>query len=334
MLNVKKILSMFLIACAFTVIVKSQAPTSDFREQRQYLEEQRKQNELNRQRNEQELNKRQQNSDRLTQNSLRNRLKSPARTHSTQSQPLTKEEKARIRKILTPNAEDLIKYKDFLQMSNTGIFRLFPDFDCESEGVIRVDGNCANLVPGSWNYSFRQKDYSDSDFLDVRLKDGNLIGEGFLSQEILVRLGDVPLENVSPASGGIKFLMGFTPETESEKVKRQFAQIANGIETDGYKYAKRVKAEENTTYAMRIVAYRNEDKTINRLSGKNATADDFKFINSNHIDKRIDLTVAFRIVRRDENGGITILWKEINRRDTPKIVFAKNEKPSDIKPGK
>lgn len=246
---------------------------------------------------------------------------------------LSKEERTRIRAIIAPNAADAVKYNDFLKQKNTGLFRLFPDFDCEAKSIIRVDGNCADLVPGSWNYSFRLKNYSDIDFLDVQLKDGNLISKGFLSQGILVRLGNVPLENVSLTSAGVKFLLDFMPKDQIVEAKKQFVQITEGIKAaDGYIYTNSLKADENTTYALRVIAYRS--KVNNRGLSKKMTARELNFINLNYADKRIDLTVAFRIIRRDEDGSITILWKEINRRNAPKIVFAKYEKPSDIKPGK
>jgi len=57
-----------------------------------------------------------------------------------------------------------------------------------------------------------------------------------------------------------------------------------------------------------------------------------KFINLNYVDKRMDLIVAFRVVGRETNGSVTILWKELNRLDAPKILFAKNEKLSDLTP--
>lgn len=245
--------------------------------------------------------------------------------------PPSKEERARIASILAPDAADAERYKDFLRQKNTGLFRLFPDFDCERKNIIRVDGVCANLVPGSWNYSFRREDYSDDDFSDVKFKNGNLIGDGFLTQGIFVRLGDVPLQSVSAASGGIKFLLDFEPEVQSEKAKIQFARITKGVEAAGYKYANSVKVEENTTYALRTIAYRVQNKTIFRLS-RQTNADDLKFFTLKG-DRRVDLTVAFRVVRRDDApGGITILWKELDRRNAREIVFAKNERPSDIKP--
>jgi len=321
--NLKKTLVILLLGCVFYSTGKGQ--NSDAAER----ERQRREAERARQRYEADLNRRMKEMNELMNPTPAAIYVKPA----PQVPSLSKEERTRIKAMLAPNAEDAAKYKDFLRQKNTGLFRLFPDFDCHQEkNVIRVDGNCANLVPGSWNYSFRQKNYSDIDFWDVRFKDENLISKGFLSQGMLVRLGNVPLENVSTASGGIKFLLEFKPGTLLEEAKKQFAQIEKGIEADGYKYTNSIKADENTTYAMRVVAYR--DKINNRGLSDKITSGDFKYFYLNSNDKRIDLTVAFRVVRRDADGSITILWKELNRREAPKIVFAKNEKLSDIKPEK
>lgn len=322
MLNFKKTLVILLLGCVFYSTGKGQ--NSDAAER----ERQRQETERARQRYEADLNRRMKEMNELMNPTPAAIYVKPA----PQVPSLSKEERTRIKAMLAPNAEDAAKYKDFLRQKNTGLFRLFPDFDCQQEkNVIRVDGNCANVVPGSWNYSFRQKNYSDTDLRDVRFKNGNLISEGFLSQGILVRLGDVPLENVSPASGGMKFFLEFKPETRLEDAKKQFAQIEKGIETGGYKYANNIKADEDTTYAMRVVAYRN--KINNRGLSNETTADDLRYFYLNS-DKRTDLTIAFRIIRRDADGSITILWKELNRQDAPKIVFTKNEKLSDIKPNK
>lgn len=173
---------------------------------------------------------------------------------------LTKEEKKRFKEVITPDEEDLIKYENFLKQSKTGIFRLLPDFDCEPKNLIRVDGDCANFVPGTWAYSFRQKDYSNADFHDINFKDNFLISNGFLTQGILVSLGDVPLENVSLTSDGMKYLIDFQPETTRQTALEQSKQIRNSIKSDNYIYSNKAKVEANMTYAMRLVAYRYKDK--------------------------------------------------------------------------
>lgn len=239
------------------------------------------------------------------------------------------EEKKRIAALRAPSFEDIAKYKEFLKQSKTGLFRLFPDFGCEAKNVVRADGDCADAVPISSAYSFRQRDYVNYDFLDIRLKDGNLITDGFLSQEIIVSLGDVPLENLSLASYGMKFLSDFKPEQKIQEAKKQFKQIAETITLDGHHYGKSVKADLNKTYAVRIIAYRNDDKKIARLSPDTLSIEEKKFWDLED-DTRIDLIIAFRIVRQDEDGNATILWKELNRRPAPRISFQKDEKLSDI----
>ena len=328
MSNFVKTLLIFLIVWTFPFTVFSQilGETPDF--------VRRQQEEVNRQKREQDLTERRENLEKLNKDHLRSRREALNNARIPKFPAETAEQRAAIKEILTPNPEDLNKYKEFLQKSGTGIFRLFPDFDCIPEKkLIRVDGDCADLIPNTWFYSFRRKNYSDADYFDILFRDGNLISEGYLTQGILVRLGDVPIETVLLGSSGVKFLSDFIPETEIEKAKSRFAQISKGLQADGYRYASRIKAEENTTYALRVVAYRNENKTVNRLLA-NATANDRKFINLNYADKRIDLIVAFRIIRQDKNGSLSILWKILNRQDAPKIVFAKNEKVSDIKPNK
>ena len=178
MLKLKKLLFVFLFVCAFASAASSQAPRSDA--------EQRRQDELNRQRRDRDLDDRSDNLHAMMQESLSRDQAALMRSHSGMQKPLSKEEKARINKILAPDAADAAKYKDFLRQKNTGLFRLFPDLGCDSEkNLVRVDGNCADAVSGGWHYSFRQKDYYSPEFFDVKFKDGNLISRGFLSQELL-----------------------------------------------------------------------------------------------------------------------------------------------------
>ena len=59
---------------------------------------------------------------------------------------------------------------------------------------------------------------------------------------------------------------------------------------------------------MRVVAYRNDTDAENKL------------------DKRVDTILAFRITRKESDGNITILWKELKEQKAPKIIFPKDEK--------
>lgn len=311
----KQIYRVFLTVCVFSFIAHSQIPGNSA--------EQRRQDDLQKQKVEGDLQERMRDL-----NDLNRGVLPPARTElivTRRKTPETKEERAVdkeqqaiIEATLSPNPDDASKHKTFLKQSNTGMFRLFPDFDCQPQKlIVRVDGDCANQIPGTWFYSFRQKNYSNATLFDVRLKNENLIAGAFLSQGILVQLGDVPLEGITLASNGLKFLVNFKPETQDTEIKKQFLQIEKGIEFEGYEYSKTIKPLENMTYAMRVVAYRSENKSI---PSSEMTAENVKLL-AVSIDKRKDLILAFRIIRKEADGNITILWKELARRDSPKVVF-------------
>jgi len=252
-----------------------------------------------------------------------------ARRSNAKDKPLTREEINRINALLAPAAEDLAKYTRFLENSKTGLFRLFSNLNCESKNLLRVDGSCENFVPGGSSYSFRTKIHGAADLFDIRLDGSDLIADAFLSQEILVPLGDIALDAVSLETDGMQFLNNFNAEVGIQKVRKQFAEIAGVIKFDKFYYSKRVKAVENMTYAMRIIAYGNQTKIA--LRGRNESSQEFsRFLQVNQ-DKRVDLTVAFRIIRKEGNTNISILWKELKRENAPEIVFGKDEKLADIK---
>jgi hypothetical protein len=144
-----------------------------------------------------------------------------------------------------------------------------------------------------------------------------LVTDGILTQGILVALGDIGLENISLASGGLNFLAEYKPETLSEKALKQTFQLIKGIDSDGYLYRKTLPAKENTTYALRVIAYRGSvlqtfrGMLFNMLAG----------------DERADIIVAFRVLKKDEKtGSFTLVWRELSRKDAPKIIFPKKSK--------
>ena len=253
----------------------------------------------------------------------------PRKTNEDEK-PYTQEELEQIAKQLEPNPEDAARYSNFLTQLKTGLFRLFPNLHCQSKNLIRVDGKCENYIPGSWSYSFRQKERIFEKYNDISFGEEYLIADGFLSQGIFVELGDLPLEEVSLDAEGLKFLVEYQPEAEDAKATRQLAQIAETIKVGDYIYSNKIKPSENTTYAMRVIAYRVKDKDSPRIFpnyGKYGKY--FKYRTFNQIDKRIDLTLAFRVIGKDEDGSISILWKELKQQDSPELVFPKVKKSKD-----
>jgi hypothetical protein len=240
-----------------------------------------------------------------------------------------KEEKLRIEKLIAPNPEDLQKYDSLIKTSRGGLFRLFPNSDCGGKYVVNISQKCANYVSEHSTYSFRQKAYepeSSYAYIDIQFKDNDLVSRGFLSQGIFTSLGDVPIEDVSLTSSGVDFLVNFKPQNEPQGARNQYQQITQGIKENGYFYSNVVKAELNTTYGLRIIAYHFIVPSLYvPYIGDN------RFFTINH-DNRRDLTIAFRIIRKEDDGNITIVWKELKNQLSPKLNYQKNEKLEDFKP--
>ena len=161
------------------------------------------------------------------------------------------------KKLLQPSNADSNRYASFLKNPNTGLIKIFPDIGCEDNGnVVRADEDCLKTIPMSAFYSFREQNYTPDFLSDIRLKNDVLISDGLLTQGVLTTLGDISLEDVSLASAGLKFINEFKPETHSREALNQTKQLIKGIKADGYIYRKALPAVENTTYALRVVAYR------------------------------------------------------------------------------
>lgn len=232
---------------------------------------------------------------------------------------LNKEQKKR----LAPDERDFAAYAQFLTQPNTGLLKIFPDAGCEENAhILRADDLCLNSIPNSAFYSFRRNRHTAEALSDIRYKDGVFISDGILSQGIMTVLGDVPLENISLASEGMKFLTDYKPEPQSREALTQFAKITRGVKAGEYIYRNAQPAIENTTYTLRVIAYRA--KLYQPFNGH--------LLDVLEGDKRTDLTLAFRVVRKDADGSLLLLWKELARRESPKAVFPKGNKNNPIKP--
>jgi hypothetical protein len=220
-------------------------------------------------------------------------------------------------KDLAPIPEDLAKYSTFLGQKGTGLVRLVPDAGCgDGTKVLAAAGPCLmHTMPGngSW-YSFRSANYRLDRLSDLRFTDGNFEATGIVNQlGFLVSMGDIGLDQVSINTKGMEVLQSFIPVSDASEALKLGEQIALGMERDGYFFTRRLRASEGLTYALRSVAYRSSFyRSINGIA-----YDEMAF------DKRFDITVAFRVVRQHDDGSITVLWKEVARKASPRLRVEK-----------
>ena len=221
-------------------------------------------------------------------------------------------------KELSPNASDLRAYREFLSMPKTGLIRLTNDPGCDggTNVVVATDECLRYSMPGGGSsYSFRTDGYRIRRLADLTFSAGLLEGRGVLSHSIMVALGNVDLEKVTLKTPGMGYLVTFAPEVEFEKARQIDLDLMSGVSFDGFVYRRSVPAIEGVTYALRSIAYK----------GKYYRAVEGFAYNELDFDKRRDITVAFRIVRRDDDGSVTILWKRLDSRDAPTVQQAKKD---------
>lgn len=223
----------------------------------------------------------------------------------------TKSKKIYLKKIkskLKVDLKDISDNESFLKDSNTGIFKLLPLPECVplNQVVPGFNANNEQEVSRSFEcfqenevlkffanaYSFREKKHLIIYKSDLVLEKGFLVTPEASVQTILVNLGDIQLNKVTLDSEGMKFLVSFKPKPLINDAVIQSLQIRDSITVGSYIYRNSLPVEENSTIALRSIAY--SDSTAS--SGKNA-----------------DVIIVFRIVRRQLDGAVTILWKELSR---------------------
>lgn len=222
---------------------------------------------------------------------------------------------------IAPNRQLFQQYSAFLRQSDTGLTRLVPDAGCaESTKVVVATEDCLKYtMPGAgFAYSFRVENYRIPRLADIIFSGGGFQASGVLLHGIFVNIGDVPLEKVSLQTKGMKFLVNFQPEPDYYKAKEIDEKLIEGFEQDGFLYRRGLFAKEDTTFVLRSIAYAG--KYFRAING--ITYNEFYF------DRRRDIIVAFRIVETGADGSVTILWKELADKKSPKVTGREDDSQS------
>ena len=242
---------------------------------------------------------------------------------------LSDEEKQRILKLRKVDAADIERYKALLKQDDAGIFKIFPDLGCVSKTVVSIAAECAKFVPLSSSFTFRTNNYSDAVYHDIHYENERIVSNSFFSQGVFVTVGDEPIEAIDLSHPALKYLVSIEPDADPKSAKDHARAYMTGLEADGYKFADHFVPLENATYAMRMMAYRLSNP-LKPISDETTTAE--MMLHSLTFDKRVDIVVLFRVLRRDENSGLTIVWKQLSRADAGKIKFGKNDPLKDFRP--
>jgi len=206
------------------------------------------------------------------------------------------------KRLIQPDAADVTRFRDLLSKPGHGIAKLL-NSPCSNDqnGAYVVDAskNCTNSLPGNGShFSFRTGEHSLPEFSDLKIKNGRFIGGSIMTQGLIVALKEAGLSEVDFSCDEMKYLADFHPADSVDGAQKQTALINRGMWNDGHFYSGSTEIKENQIYALRSIAY--------RLKGEIP-------------DKRRDIIVAFQVVRQDDDGNVTLIWKELQNKESPKL---------------
>jgi hypothetical protein len=232
--------------------------------------------------------------------------------------------------LLAPSDKDLASFAEFLKQPKTGLIRLFPRDLYENRLTIRGGGSSYSFTRSSHEYGSEiELNRARNDMgLDRTRNDIGLastrndigfdrtrdniervwdpnnnalapllagyefrIGLAGADFGFITMLGKVPLEKVTLDHNAAKFLVDYIPPSIEQKARAEYRRARDGFKKAGFTYKTTIQAHPDYAYLLRLISYRNSD-----------------------------ILVAFRVVRRDSDGSLVILWKILKEFPRPELI--------------
>jgi hypothetical protein len=121
---------------------------------------------------------------------------------------------------------------------------------------------------------------------------------------VITMLGDVPLEGLGPENPGVNSLAKVAPPSSLAEAREQYRRNSAGFRAAGNRCGLTAPVRAGSTYVLRSTTYKFGDYLDTKR-------------------KLYDVLIAFRVVGTTADGGVTLLWKEMSRQKTPKIIKTK-----------
>ncbi len=196
------------------------------------------------------------------------------------------------KQLLEPSEQDRIAYADFLQQPNTGIARLLPREKHDDQAYQDLPKSGITIRGGGAYYSFTRLSHEYGNGTQIGFEQGQL-STSFAGADygMLANLGDVPLEAVSLEHPTVKFLASYESASEEPQARSEYTRFRSGVSIDGVSYKTRLPGTIDNSYVLRGIHYSDSD-----------------------------VLVAFRVVRKDTDGSVIIVWKLLKKYPTPKLA--------------
>jgi hypothetical protein len=197
---------------------------------------------------------------------------------------------------LSPSSKDLAAFAEFLKQPNTGLARILPRGLYEDRLTIRGGGAYYSFTRLTHEYGYGSdielQPVRTNDFVAPPIAEYNFqVGFAGANYGFIVTLGDVPIEKVTLDHDGVKFLVDYDPPSAEPQARSESRRAREGVGKNGYSYKNVVPAVANYTYALRSIDYNTSD-----------------------------VLVAFRVVRKEIDGSVVILWKRLKQFSRPDLI--------------
>lgn len=238
------------------------------------------------------------------------------------------------------------KYKELLDDKKTHLTRLQPDKNCYGKYQVSVEQleRCSNVIPipgGGALYSFRSalkfpkqslvmvliedemilttskptQGFEQVDWWNIRFINDKFIVQNSNMRGIISEIGDVDLKSIDLTSKELEFLNNFKQKDTLPEIKEQSDALKNGISFNNFVYSNTSPVKVNSTYVLRSIDYGSIIGQTMFLK-QYPPAKQLKMKKS-FVDERADLTIAFKVVGREDDGSVIILWKELKAGPLP-----------------
>jgi|GraSoiStandDraft_41_1057321.scaffolds.fasta_scaffold953050_2 hypothetical protein len=164
-------------------------------------------------------------------------------------------------------------------------------------GIIRLIPRENKLTIGGSYYSFSRLTHEYGYGSDIALEQDYLsVGFAGADYGMLTNLGDLPLEEITLEHPSVRFLSEYVPPGKEPEARSEYRRFSVLSTIDGVPYRNRLSAEVKTTYLLRSINY-----------------------------DRADVLVAFRVVRKDIDRSVIIVWKLLKRYPVPELARHRTE---------
>ena len=161
-------------------------------------------------------------------------------------------------------------------------------------GIIRLIPRENKLTIGGAYYSFTRLTHEYGSGSDISLEQ-DFLSVGFAGADygMLTNIGDVSLEDITLEHPSVGFLSEYVPASKELDARSEYRRFSSGETIGGMPYKNRLPVEVKATYLLRSIDY-------------NAT----------------DVLVAFKVVRKDIDRSVVIVWKLVKKYPKPDLARA------------